>query len=540
MPELFTIAEGLLAVTGLIIAELVALIVLSSVLLFIISIAIKQLIKIAKPQAVTTRLQEGWRFIRFTIIVISFFSGIAIVALNAWIISLKKEPLAYSLDLIREIPPSAWWSFSLALLQIFSAIIVARYLVRGITWSCNKLQEKMLAIGKAYIQQEQLSAFFLGFSRLLTNATWMLVVIFSAKQLNLPDLLEILLLKAVYIYLIIGIGLIIVRAVAVIIPVIDTLTQHYSKDTPWFSYYQALSPLTPLLQRSLEYAIWIASATLVLAQLSPVAKFALYGPRLIQSIGIYFLAKVVIEAGYLAIDRRKILASADDDIAMRRHATITPLIKTMFRYLTYFIAGVMILASLGIEIMPFLAGAGILGVVIGFGAQPFINDIVNGFFILFENTYLVGDTIDTGGVLGTVSDIDFRTTRLRDPDGNLHIIRNGNINHVKNYSKEFTFAVVEIRTGYDIDVSKTQQLLEEAGKRLTQQLPEIVTDKLVVCGIVEFEEYAMRFKTTIAVKPGKHFAVATKLREIIKQVFDEADITMPPIPQRIILPPNNS
>src|SRR3712207_9411406 len=97
------------------------------------------------------------------------------------------------------------------------------------------------------------------------------------------------------------------------------------------------------------------------------------------------------------------------------------------------------------------AGAGIISVVVGFGAQPVINDVVSGLFILFENIFLVGDYIEVGTARGTVEAIQLRTTRLRDPNGALHIVRNGQLSGIVNYSKHYTFAVVEIGVGYDAD-----------------------------------------------------------------------------------------
>jgi moderate conductance mechanosensitive channel len=93
----------------------------------------------------------------------------------------------------------------------------------------------------------------------------------------------------------------------------------------------------------------------------------------------------------------------------------------------YFGTAVLILASLGFNPLPFMAGAGILGLVVGFGAQSLINDVVSRFFILFENTYLIGDMVEVGGAKGVVEGIEFRTTKIRDDQGRLHIIRNGDV-----------------------------------------------------------------------------------------------------------------
>ena len=109
-----------------------------------------------------------------------------------------------------------------------------------------------------------------------------------------------------------------------------------------------------------------------------------------------------------------------DETEHRRRATIVPLVRSIFTYATYFATAALMLSVLGFNPMPFLAGAGLLGLVVGFGAQSLINDVVSGFFILFENVYLVGDLIETAGARGLVEAIEFRVTKIRDGDGRLH------------------------------------------------------------------------------------------------------------------------
>ena len=108
-----------------------------------------------------------------------------------------------------------------------------------------------------------------------------------------------------------------------------------------------------------------------------------------------------------------------DEMERRRRTTMVPLLQSTFMYGAYFATAVLILGTLGFNPLPFLAGAGILGLVIGFGAQSLVNDVVSGFFILFENMYMVGDLIEGGGAKGTVEAIEFRTTRIRDAYGRL-------------------------------------------------------------------------------------------------------------------------
>jgi small conductance mechanosensitive channel len=268
-----------------------------------------------------------------------------------------------------------------------------------------------------------------------------------------------------------------------------------------------------------EYALWIVVASLVIVQFEPVRTFALWGPRLVRAIGIFFLGRVVIELGLLEIGHRMLPATGLDEVTRRRRETMAPLVKTAFGYGAYFVIAVLILGSLGFNPMPFLAGAGILGLVIGFGAQSLINDVVSGFFVLFEDTYLVGDTIETGSAKGVVEGIEFRTTRIRDRDGRLHILRNGDIKEVINYSKDYTVAVVLVDVPYDADLRRVFATLSAAGERVRAENPDVLQETQVD-GITVFGASTMTVRTSTRVMPGRHDAVASALRLAMKEAFD--------------------
>jgi small conductance mechanosensitive channel len=522
----------LIQVGGFIVAELLAVILFFFTASHLANTIFKRMSASISSTVISEKVEKSRRFSRSLITVAGCLAVLALLGFNGWAIYLNKNPLTFSLELLYSVPNQTWVNLGLGLIKIIAAFVAAKYISRALQQLIDTTEKRTLA-ATTEENQAYIVSFFMSLRLLVRNVVWMLAAIFIIMQIAIPAWVESLLFKAVSIYIIIGIGLIAARTVAVVVSVLDNLSSRFAAAKQWHEYYNALKPLVPLLRRSLEYAIWIASATLVLSLLTPFAYLAEYGPRLIQSIGIFFLAKVFIEAGNLVIDIKKDNIDENDQMAIRRRDTIAPLIKTVFRYVAFFITLVLILGSLGIDIMPFLAGAGILGVVIGLGAQSLINDIVSGFFILFENTYLVGDIIDTGDVLGTVVQIDFRTTRLRDPDGNLHTLRNGDISRTKNFCKEFTFAVVEVRADYKSDVADIRAQLEKSGEEVKAALPELVTGEIDVKGIVEFEPSAMRFRTTTPVIPGKHFAVATRLREIIKSNFDQKGIIMPPLQQQI-------
>lgn len=217
----------------------------------------------------------------------------------------------------------------------------------------------------------------------------------------------------------------------------------------------------------------------------------------------------------------------------QKQQTLTPIIKTLLQYGIYFIAFMLMLRAVGINPLPLLAGAGILGVVIGMGAQPLINDLVSGFFILFEGLFLVEDYIETESARGIVEAIHIRTTRVRDPDGQLHILRNGQINSVVSYSKEYTFAVVEVGVAYDSNLDHVFRVLDKIGGQLKDNNLEVI-EPLKVKGIKEFGESELLIRTLTKVRPGCHRRVAFELREMIKKAFDQEGIEIP-FARRVII-----
>ena len=535
MPEILTTTGGLFRVLGLVVGEVLALVIVAVVLNAVIRLVFRRLDHVSKKDAISQRVKVVGRTLRAAIVLTAVLCSAAVVAFDAWLVWDGEDPLSYTIELVGRIPPEAWLALVFGLLKIVGVAIVARVLLRLTISGLVHLENRAAGWDRTGSNRDSLAAFFRGFTNVLTNAVWMLVAVFATWQLALPKVFYAALLRGVTIYLIVGIGLIVVRIVALVVATLDGLSRRYAENRSWSNYYTALQPLIPMLRRCLEYAIWIGTASLVLAQLRPIATLATYGPRLIKAIGIFFIARVAIEVGHLLIEKQIMSGPQVDELERRRRETILPLVKTIFRVVAYFIALVMILSALGINIVPFLAGAGILGVVIGLGAQQLINDVVNGFLVLFESIYLVGDFIDAGDARGTVEAIDFRTTRLRDPDGNLHTVRNGNLDHVKNFCKGYTFAVVEVRVGYEMSVTRVREILTECGKQLREEFGDTVTSDLEIRGIVEFEDSAMRFRTVTPVLPGKHFPVAARLRELIKIAFDEAGIRIPYPQRRIVM-----
>ena len=222
-----------------------------------------------------------------------------------------------------------------------------------------------------------------------------------------------------------------------------------------------------------------------------------------------------------------------DELVKRRRTTMVPLFKTIFQQFIWFAVFVIGLTILGHNPMPFLAGAGALGIVVGLGAQPLINDVVSGFFILFENTFLIGDFIEVGNAKGTVEAIDFRTTKIRDTHGRVHVIRNGEMREIINYSKEFVFAVVTISVSARANLDTVERSLIEAGALVAAENNSIL-EPTEVQGIANINDNEISYRTVTKVTPGSHGTVAMALRRKIFDLFESNNIAYA-IPQRQII-----
>jgi small conductance mechanosensitive channel len=295
-----------------------------------------------------------------------------------------------------------------------------------------------------------LERLFARLDRALAVTGWMLVAVLASWLLAVPPAINDTLLLVVRLYLVFAVGIALVRAAGIVVDVLDGWGRQYMQARGWAGHYGVLRRLVPTLRACIEYALWITVAAVVIAQLGPVSNLATWGPRIVQAIGIFFVGRVVVEMGHVEIGRRVLPAEGLDEMEHRRRATMVPLVRSIFTYAVYFATAALMLSALGFNPMPFLAGAGILGLVVGFGAQSLINDVVSGFFILFENVYLVDDLVEAGAAKGVVEAIEFRVTKIRDADGRLHIIRNGDMKPVINYSKDYTMAVVPVEVAYDI------------------------------------------------------------------------------------------
>ena len=446
-------------------------------------------------------------------------AGVGVLLYNAWLLASGVDAGTHTLESLTSITRQTWIAFSIALVKLalvaVALVIVLRLARRGLGWAETKLRTWEAVPDP----DDSLASLFVRFNRALVITVWLLFAVLACWLLGLPAAMTERILLIVRIAIIVAVGLAVVRATTVTVDTLNGLSHRFARSHGWISYYERLRPLVPTFRACLEYVIWIATASLAVAQLETMAWAARWGPALIQAIGIFFLGRVAVEIGHFEIGQRLLPRQGIDEMERRRRSTMVPLLRSTFTYAAYFGTAVLILGTLGFNPMPFLAGAGIIGLVIGFGAQSLINDVVSGFFILFENIYLVGDSIEGGGAKGVVEAIEFRTTRIRDTDGRLHIVKNGDIKQVVNYSKDYTMAVVPVDVSYDADMRAVFATLKSAGERLQRENSDVLSP-IEVEGITAFGPLTLTVRTATRVRPGRHEAVALAMRLAFKEAFD--------------------
>lgn len=215
--------------------------------------------------------------------------------------------------------------------------------------------------------------------------------------------------------------------------------------------------------------------------------------------------------------------------------TLTPILNTMIKAGAVFVGGIIVLERIGVDVGPILAGAGIIGIGIGLGAQSLVKDIINGVFILAQDMISVGDWVQLGSKSGLVEAIGLRATRLRDTEGNVHIIPNSAIDSVTNMTKVFSRYVFDVHVSYKEDVDQVMTVLEELGREMQADSkfgPDIL-QPLEILGLDKFADSAVVIRARVTTKPMKQWEVGREFNRRIKKTFDRLGIEIP-FPHRTI------
>lgn len=298
-------------------------------------------------------------------------------------------------------------------------------------------------------------------------------------------------------------------------------------------YFVRLRGLLAIGKRAAELLIYVYSARLVVAAIDVLRPLGIFGDRLITTILYLLVARVVVEVVSLVIHDLFLERPADASeetagalaTAEGRARTFVPIVRSLASYFIYFFVAMEVLAVWGIETKTILASAGILGLAFGLGAQKLTADLVAGFFILFEGVYFVGHYIAIGDKEGIVESITIRTTLLRDAKGVLHVIPNGSVNVVSNYSTGFVDAVLDVALAYDVDFPRVKAVIEGVGRSLDEAEDDVLAPT-VVEGIVELTAADAVVRTRTRVRPGRHEWAKCELRRRVKEALDAEKIPL--------------
>ncbi len=236
-----------------------------------------------------------------------------------------------------------------------------------------------------------------------------------------------------------------------------------------------------------------------------------------------------------AIDRKleQLPTSTNENTeAGRRQArlrTLLPILRNLLSIVLLVMVALLVLATMGVNIAPLIAGAGVVGVAVGFGAQTVVKDIISGMFYLVDDAFRVGEYIQSGNFKGTVESFSLRSVKLRHHRGPLFTVPFGQLGAVENMSRDWVVDKLKVGVAYNSDLIKVKKLIKKIGEALKSdsELGPKILETLKMQGVDEFGDYAIEIVMKMMTKPGEQFAVRRRAYAMIKEAFDANGVIMP-------------
>ncbi len=274
-----------------------------------------------------------------------------------------------------------------------------------------------------------------------------------------------------------------------------------------------------------------------------VAMSATVGLIILRVAFVFVLGYIGIRfarLGLQQLERLMILASDELDkgsgTAQKRAATLTGILRTIALTAIWAIVIIESLQLVGLNIAPILAGAGILGLAVGFGAQNLVRDLISGFFIILEDQIRLGDVAVINGTGGAVETITFRTISLRDFSGVVHIFPNGGITTLSNMTKDWSAFVLDMGVAYREDTDRVVEVMRAVGEGLRQDeaFGTLIMEPIEIVGVENFADSAVTIRARIKTKPAEQWKIGREYRRRLKKAFDAQRIEIP-FPMRTLL-----
>ena len=252
----------------------------------------------------------------------------------------------------------------------------------------------------------------------------------------------------------------------------------------------------------------------------------------LSSVVILLVADLLWQVVKTQIDRRLTTLQAEagpgSEEALRhaRIRTLLPMLRTAAFIVLAAVAVLMALSSLGVEIGPLIAGAGIFGVAIGFGSQTLVKDVISGIFYLLDDAFRVGEYIQSGSYKGTVESLGFRSVKLRHHRGPIFTVPYGQLGAVENMSRDWVIDKMTINVTYDTDLDRAKRVIKQVGKELAAD-PEFapnIIEPLKMQGVEQFGEFAIQLRMKMMTRPGEQFVIRRRAYAMLKTAFDESGI----------------
>lgn len=302
----------------------------------------------------------------------------------------------------------------------------------------------------------------------------------------------------------------------------------------------------PILKGSASVAI-AGTALLFLLESWGLEAFAWFGHgklgnRLVSSLVsialTITLALVIWEGINAAIQRHLDRLSRDAKAAQSaRVRTLLPMLRTALLAMILIFVVLSVLTEIGVNVAPLIAGAGVVGIAVGFGSQRLVQDVITGIFLLFEDAVAVGDVVQLGGLSGVVEQLSIRSIKLRAVDGSLHIIPFSAVTSVTNQTRDFAFAVIDVNVDYREDTDQVSEALREIATEMRQdpRWRPVIRDDLDVMGVDRLGDSGVVIRVRLKTEPSQRWAVAREMNRRIKRRFDELGIEIPYPHQKLVM-----
>jgi small-conductance mechanosensitive channel len=217
---------------------------------------------------------------------------------------------------------------------------------------------------------------------------------------------------------------------------------------------------------------------------------------------------------------------SEESLRQARIRTLLPMLRMALFIVLATVAILMALSSLGVEIGPLIAGAGIFGVAVGFGSQTLVKDVISGIFYLLDDAFRVGEYIQSGSYKGTVESLGFRSVKLRHHRGPIFTVPYGQLGAVENMSRDWVIDKMTLNLTYDTDLDKAKKVIKQVGKELAAD-PEVapnIIESLKMQGVEQFGDFAIQLRMKMMTRPGEQFVIRRKAYAMLKKAFDENGI----------------